>query len=108
MKKFKISLFAVIAIAMGIAASAFTAPVKSPTVNQWFTYDGSGPLNDPASYTYSGTTATCSGHVQFCEFKGIRQASPNDMLPTQSSLDNASSQSNDFSIEKTGLVVFQP
>jgi len=108
MKKFKISLFAVIAIVMGIAASAFTAPVNRPNVNQWFTYDGSGPLNNPSSYTYSGTTATCSGHVQFCEFNGIRQASPNDMLPTQASLDNASSQSNDFSIEKTGLVVFQP
>jgi hypothetical protein len=108
MKKFKISIIAVMALIMGIAASAFTAPVNSPTVNEWFTYDGSGPLNAPASYTYAGSTATCSGHVQFCEFKGIRQASPNDMLPTQTSLNSASSQSNNFSIEKTGLVVFQP
>ena len=53
MKKFKISLFAVIAIAMEIVASAFIAAVKSPNINQWFTYDGSGPLNDPASYTSS-------------------------------------------------------
>ncbi len=100
-------MIAVIAIVMGIAASAFTAPSNAPTTDQWFTYNGSGPLGNTSSYNYSGSTPTCSAHNQFCEFKGISQASPNQNMPTQTSLNSASSQSNGFTIEKAGLVVFK-
>lgn len=108
MKKIKISIIAVIAIVMGIAGSAFTTYQSSNTLDEWFIYDGIGLLSDPASYSYSGSTPTCTGHASFCEFKGIRQAVPNDDMPTQVSLNSASSQSSTFTVEKPGLVVFQP
>lgn len=108
MKRLKISTFAVIAIIMGICGSAFTALPNSPTVDQWFLYDGSGSLSNPSSYTYSGSISTCNAHIQFCAFNGIRQASPNQNMPTQTSLNSASSQSSGFTVEKAGLVVFKP
>ena len=106
MKRLKISMFAVIAIAMGIAASAFTLTPKMPLTAAWFTYN-SGPVGVPASYSYSGSMATCSGSNTFCEFEGVRQTShPN--LPTQASLNSASGQSNQFTVPKLGIVDFKP
>ena len=64
MKKFKVSIFAVIAIVMGIAASAFTAPnsnaLRKTTENTyWFLMDANGhvtttQVTDPLA-TYAPT-----------------------------------------------------
>ena len=100
-------MFAVMAIAMGIAASAFTLPAKRPLTNAWFTYNG-GAVSVPANYTYSGSMPSWSGSNSLCEFEGIRQPAPNQSLPTQASLNNASSQSNGFTVPKAGIVDFKP
>lgn len=59
MKKIKVSIFAVIAIIMGIAASAFTAPHTSslptaPETTYWFLMDANGhvtttQVSDPST-----------------------------------------------------------
>lgn len=100
-------MFAVIAIVMGIAASALTLPPKMPLTSAWFTYNA-GPVSAPASYSYSGTMPTCSSNNTFCEFEGVRQSSPNQNLPTQASLNSASSQSSGFTVPKAGIVDFKP
>jgi hypothetical protein len=55
MKHFKISIIAVIAIVMGIAASAFTAPSGRYT-DAWFTINAGQDPNLASSYTYVGTS----------------------------------------------------
>ncbi len=109
MKKLKISLVAVVAICLAIGGSAFTVVHTAPkTVDAWFMYAGSGSKTDPANYNYTGATAPCTAHVKFCAFKGIRQAAPNDQLPTQASVNSASSSSSNFTVEVSNLVNFQP
>lgn len=39
----------------------------------WFSYDGTGDQDDPASYMYNPSGGGCSGNTQLCE---IRIASP--------------------------------
>ena len=74
MKKFKISMFALIAIVMGIAASAFTArkPVKAsnhPLATTWFKFMGDPAnlteLEDNTEYSYVDGLA-CSGQDVIC------------------------------------------
>jgi len=60
MKKIKVSIFAVIAIIMGIAASAFTAQkpakVQHPSTTTWFKFMGDpsnlSQLKDNTEYSY--------------------------------------------------------
>ncbi|HXS55665.1 MAG TPA: hypothetical protein VN726_06050 [Hanamia sp.] len=74
MKKFKISMIAVFAIVMGIAASAFTSsPVNSnmkPLTTTWFQFMGSDPTNvaDVQNYqNYSYVNGLpCSGSSRIC------------------------------------------
>jgi len=74
MKKFKISMIAVIAIVMGIAASAFTSTSsvnhKAPTTTAWFQFTGSDPSNltqleDNTKYSYVNGLP-CSGQSVIC------------------------------------------
>ncbi len=111
MKKVKISLLAVTAIVLGICSSAFTTAStasKSVLADEWFLYDGSGPVTDPANYSYSGAIPPCSAHTRYCAFKGQRQAAPNQNLPTQASINSAAGASSNFTIEVANLVVFKP
>lgn len=109
MKKIKVSVLAVAAILLGIFGSAFTtAKPANNTLDGWFIYNGSGALDNPASYAYNTSIAPCSDHISFCAMKGNRQASPNQNRPTQQSLDDASTASNAFANEVTDLVVFKP
>ena len=110
MKKIKVSFLAVAAILLGICGSAFTgapASAKSSTVDGWFIYDGSGPLDDPSNYAYTTDLSPCNAHVKFCAFKGTQQTGA-PSRPTEASLDEAMDESNQFTIEVADLVVFKP
>jgi hypothetical protein len=75
MKRLKISMFAVIAIVMGIAASAFTtskmtSPDKGQLTTTWFQFMGTDPtdvsqVQDNTNYSY-GTGLPCSGSNRIC------------------------------------------
>ena len=106
MKNLKISFIALLAIVLAIGGSAFTAPSAKPTATGWFQYLG-GDKNNPVNYSYSGTTDPCSGTNQFCAFNGTRQTA-NPSLPTQTSLNSASSQSSGFTMIISGVVDFKP
>jgi|GEM_PF-1918049 len=84
MKKFKISMFALIAIVMGIAASAFTSPAihsnKKPLVTTWFQFMGSDPTNvgqvqNYLNYQYVNGSP-CSGSSKICAVDVDGIASP--------------------------------
>lgn len=107
MKNLKVSFIALFAMVLGFCFSAFTAPSAKPAGSGWFTYNGSGSLNDPNNYTYSGTTDPCSGTARFCGFNGIQQ-SGNPSLPTMTSLTSASNQSSNFTKIVSGVVDFKP
>lgn len=77
MKHFKISMFAVIAIVMGIAASAFTTskadnPDKGKVLTNWYQFMGDptilSEVQDYTKYSYEGGTA-CSGSDLVCAVK---------------------------------------
>jgi len=73
MKKFQVSIFAVIAIVMGIAASAFTAQkpakVQHPSTTTWFKFMGDPSnlteLQDNTEYSYADGLP-CSGQDVIC------------------------------------------
>jgi len=105
MKKFKISMIAVVAIVMGIAASAFTAPSRHLT-DAWFTINASEDPNLASSYTYVGTSSPCSGSSVLCAIEGVRDSSNPDQ-PLQNSVDDASMASSNFTQPVTGQVDFK-
>ena len=64
MKKIKVSIFAVIAIVMGIAASAFTAHLKPKAIDATYYYVGDNTLaqmQEPAKWLNSGTACNPTG-----------------------------------------------
>ena len=64
MKKIKFSIFAVIAIIMGIAASAFTTNVKQKIIDATYYYVGNNTLaqmKDPGEWVNSGTACNPTG-----------------------------------------------
>jgi len=65
MKKVKVSLLAVAAIMLGVFSSAFTTPSSTAVDDGWFLYNGSGPLDNPSSYTYTGSIASCNSNSPF-------------------------------------------
>ena len=105
MKKFKISLFAVIAIVMGIAASAFTAP-KVKLTDAWFTINGSADPSLASSYTYSGTTSPCSGKDELCAIKGTKDPLQ-PMQPRQADVNAAKTASSNFTVPVDQQVDFK-
>lgn len=105
MKKLKIS-FAAFALCIAIGLSAFTAPGKTTTDDAWFVIDDSANPDLAASYTYIGTSSPCSSNDHLCAIKGVRQASPNDSRPTQSSVDAAKLASSNFANPVANQVSF--
>lgn len=105
MKRFKISIFAVIAIVMGIAASAFTAP-QTNLSDGWFTLNANSDPTQASSYTYSGTTSPCSGSDVLCAITGTKDAM-NPTRPQQSDVNAAYSASNQFKNPVSGQVDFK-
>lgn len=99
-------MIAVVAVVMGIAVSAFTAPKESLT-DAWFTINDGADPNLASSYTYTGTTSPCSGSTHLCAIEGVRDGS-NPNQPLQSSVDDASSVSNNFTQPVMGQVEFKP
>lgn len=82
MKHFKISMIAVIAIVMGIAASAFTTNNQSNEehgrlTTAWFQFMGSDPTNlsqvqDNTNYSYqSGLPCSGSNHICAVQTAGV-------------------------------------
>lgn len=106
MKKFKFSTMAVIALLMGIAASAFTVPTAKLT-DAWFTINSGADPNLASSYTYVGTSSPCSGSSALCAIEGVRDGSKPDQ-PLQSSVDDASTASSNFTQPVMGQVEFKP
>ena len=105
MKKIKIS-FAVVAFCIGIGLSAYTVPDNHYTVG-WFSITTPAHPELASSYTYSGTTPTCSSSTSLCEIKGT--VDPSDMdRPLQSSVDQAKSDSRNFTQPVSGEVDFKP
>ena len=105
MKKFKVSIFAVIAIVMGIAASAFTAP-KAPLSDGWFTINANADPTLAASYTYSGASSPCSGSDVLCAIIGTKDPL-HPTQPMQSDVNSAASASNTFQHPVSGQVDFK-
>ena len=101
MKRLKISIVAVIAIIMGIAASAFTIPKTSPS-DSWFTIQNLSLPNSASSYTYYGTSSPCSGNDVLCAIEGTRDPA-NMSQPLQSSVNAASAESGNFSHAATDV-----
>jgi hypothetical protein len=91
MKHFKISMIAVVAIVMGIAASAFTSSTaksnKKPLTVTWFQFMGSDPTNvsevqNYQNYNYvngqpcSGSSLICAVDVDGATTVGAHPSSP--------------------------------
>lgn len=105
MKRIKISMMAVVAIVLGVAASAFTVP-KANFTDAWFTIQNPSAPNVASSYAYYGTTSPCSSNDHLCAIKGTRDVSPNQNLPLQSSVDAAKTASNNFTHTVANEVTF--
>jgi hypothetical protein len=94
MKKFKISLLAVLAIFIGIAASSFTThPVKKTTDLQWYVFTGTGSPADAGNYEPAPSVPSCNTSPDVvCAI----QATDDNGLPNQTELDAINSASSDF------------
>ena len=106
MKKFKISL-SVIAFAFAIGLSAFTIP-ETKVTDAWFQINDLSHKDDPASYTYTGTSSPCpSGSLTLCAIRGTRDVAPNTNRPTPASLAAAKTASSNWTAEAAGQVDFK-
>jgi|SRR5665213_17828 len=106
MKKTKISIFAIIAIALGIAASAFNVRDTKPT-DGWFTIQNPSAPDDAASYLYYGVSSPCSGRIALCAIQGTKDPS-NPNQPLQSSVTTDKNASGNFAHPVAGKVTFTP
>ena len=102
MKKFKVSIFAVIAIVMGIAASAFTAKesvVKSPNAGFFYQYNSSSTAQADIQNIslYARASQSCSGSDHVC---GV-------LLPTDKPVGQQPVTS-EFNAEKSCLLYTSP
>lgn len=105
MKHFKISMIAVVAIVMGIAASAFTLP-KAPRSEGWFTINPNSDPNLASSYTYSAETPACSASDVLCAIEGT-QDPVHPTQPLQSDVNSAKTASSNFTMPVPGQVKFK-
>ncbi|MDQ2719436.1 MAG: hypothetical protein M3Z26_06685 [Bacteroidota bacterium] len=105
MKRLKISMIAVIAIVMGIAASAFNVR-DAKLADGWFTISSGNP-NLAASYMYYGTSSPCFGSTALCAIEGTRNPS-NLNQPLQTSVDTDKTASGNFAHPAAGKVTFTP
>ena len=98
-------MFAVIAIVMGIAASAFTAP-KANFAEVWFTIAPASNPNLASSYTYAGVNSPCEGVDELCAIKGTEDIA-NPGHPLQADVNMARSASSEFTTPVEGKVDFK-
>ncbi len=98
-------MLAMVAIVMGIAASAFTAP-KAPKSDGWFTINASSDPSLASSYTYSGTTSPCSGSDVLCAIIGTKDPM-HPTRPLQGDVNSAKTASSNFQNPVTGQVDFK-
>lgn len=106
MKKIKVSLFAMMAIALGIAFSSFTASPKT-TSQKWFLYDGVGSASSAASYNVApgdGADPLCAADpVMVCAI----YATDNNGHPDATELSDIVRDSNTFQAQLEGLVEYK-
>ena len=110
MNRIKVSMLATVAFLLGICGTVLhtaAQPKDDNTLDGWFKFNG-GDESDPNNYTYYGITEPCDDVVQYCAMKGDRQASPNQLRPTQASVNAAKSASSNFTIPVADLVHFEP
>lgn len=92
------------AVAIAIMAWAFTTPkvnAPQPLVESWFVFNGGDP-EDPSNYTITTGTPNCPGNQVLCAVYAEKQ--PEADLPTEAALIAAAEESDDFTMEVTGLV----
>lgn len=106
MKRLKISMIAVIALIMGMAASAFNVKDTNLT-DGWFTIQNPSAPDNAASYMYYGATSPCSGSTVLCAIQGTRDPS-NPAQPLQSSVNTDKAASGNFAHPAAGKVTFTP
>lgn len=94
-------MFAVIAIVMGIAASAFTVP-KANLTDAWFTINGTSDPSLATNYTYSGATSPCNGTIELCAIKGTKDPL-HPTQPRQADVDAAQTASSNFTMPADGV-----
>lgn len=98
-------MIAVVAIVMGIAASAFTVP-KTDFADGWFTINANSDPSLASSYTYSGQTSPCSGSDVLCAIKGT-QDPLHPTQPRQMDVTSAKTASSNFTVPVEGQVDFK-
>ena len=105
MKKIKISLFAVLAIIIAMAASSFTTRSVHTNTEEWFSYDG-GTMTVPGNYTYEGSEPPCEeGQSSLCAIKVLNDGSGS---PDQSALNTLyNADNNHFAQPIEGSVDFK-
>lgn len=103
MKKFKVSLFAVLAVILAITASSFTVSPVHTADEEWFIFDG-GTMTVPGNYSYAGSNPGCEGSARLCAIKVLNDGSGS---PDQSALTSLYNSSNSFAQEIPGSVDFK-
>ncbi|MFC5283235.1 hypothetical protein [Pedobacter alpinus] len=75
-KKFFLPVLAIVAIAGVCMFSAFKANAnKEVRTEQWFQYDGSGPLDEASSYgNPSPSPSNCGGTEQVCAIRAMESS----------------------------------
>lgn len=106
MKQFKFSLIAIVAIVMGIAGSAFThKPVPKAGEVAWYIYNGSGAMDDPASYHFDdGSEPACPSSIQ--ELCAI-QVEGDGETPGETELKSLYDNNNEFAAPVLDLIKFR-
>jgi hypothetical protein len=89
MKRIKINLSLLAMLVAVTAAFAFKAPAKPAVQKQavaWFSYNGTGSITSPSSYTKLAGTPMCDGDGTLCAIQGEENGSTN--RPTQAAVNN--------------------
>jgi hypothetical protein len=104
MKNFKVSLLGLFAVLIGMAVSSFTIkPVPEANSVVWFNYV-SGPVDDPASYSYQGEDPGCSNTNRLC---AIRVMEDENQQPDADALQQLYDDNNNFTQPVANLIEFK-
>jgi hypothetical protein len=89
MKRLKINLSLLAMLVAVTAAVAFKEPAKPAAKNlavAWFSYNGTGSISSPSSYTKLAGVPSCDGDGMRCAIQGEEDGSTNK--PTQAAVNN--------------------
>ena len=100
MKKFKVSLMAVLAIVIGIAASSFTTQKPAPSTMNWYEYVGTDPANADHYQLLTSEPICEELPIEVCAVQTNEGASGK---PDQDELDAIKSASSDFEQQANNL-----